>query len=204
MADSNTEYPLTRLSLLVKLKSDDDTHAWQQFVNTYRPIIYRMACRRGFQDADAQDLAQQVLMSISQSIDRWEKRDEKIRFRHWLRRVAKNAILNALTRKPKDMAAGGSEIQQRLSTESESEENLNQEIELEHQRELYFSATERLKNEVSENAWQVFQLSCVKGMPINEVAAITGKTVGAAYATRGRTMKRMRQLVDELKKQEEC
>ncbi len=37
-----------------------------------------------------------------------EKRDESTRFRHWLSRVTKNAILNALTRRPKDQAVGGS------------------------------------------------------------------------------------------------
>ena len=162
MTDSDTEYPLTRASLLVQLKSDDDQEAWQQFVTIYRPIIYRMACKRGLQDADAQDLAQQVLLSISQSIGRWEKANESVRFRHWLRRVAKNSILNALTRKPWDKPIGGTEIRETFENKPEDEQRLALEIELEHRKELFFAATRILKKEVSADAWAVFQSSVIE------------------------------------------
>jgi hypothetical protein len=69
---------------------------------------------RGLQHADAQDLSQQVLMAVASAIGTWEKRDESTRFRHWLSRVTKNAILNALTRRPKDQAIGGSSIEELL------------------------------------------------------------------------------------------
>ncbi|MEM7456961.1 MAG: sigma-70 family RNA polymerase sigma factor [Planctomycetota bacterium] len=202
MANPDTDYPLTRASLLLQL-SENDQEAWQQFVETYRPIIYRMARKRGLQDADAQDLAQQVLVSISQSIARWEKRDESVRFRHWLRRVARNAILNVLTRKPKDLAAGGTSVQQVLKGQPESEDQLSREIELERKREVFFHASGLLKQEVSNDAWQVFQLSIVDGQPAQDVAAIVGKTVGATYAIRGRLTRRLRALVEELENVDE-
>ena len=194
----NTEYPLTRASLLVQLKNDNDNESWQQFVTIYRPIIYRIATRRGLQDADAQDLTQQILVSISQSIQRWEKKDESVRFRHWLRRVAKNAIINAMTRKPKDQAAGGSVLNHALNEHSESEENMIREIELEHRREVFFNAASLMKNEVEESTWQVFQLSVVDNLPIPEVAKQVNKSVAATYAARGRVMSRLRQIVSDL------
>jgi len=107
----DSEFPETRASLLLQIQAGVDNDAWQEFVTTYRPIIYRLARKRGLQDADAQDLAQQVLLSIARSIEHWQKNDESVRFRHWLRRVAKNAIYNALTRQPRDRAAGGTSIQ---------------------------------------------------------------------------------------------
>ena len=54
-----------------------------------------------------QDLSQQVLMSVSSVVGQWEKRGAGIRFRHWLRKVTRNAIVNALSRSPQDAAAGG-------------------------------------------------------------------------------------------------
>jgi len=45
----------------------------------------------------AEDLAQQVLISVAGGIQRWETDPRRARFRTWLRRVADNAILNALT-----------------------------------------------------------------------------------------------------------
>ena len=66
------------------------------------------------QDADAQDLTQQVLMAVASSIGRWEKSSETTRFRHWLRRVARNAIVNAVTRRYPDQATGTSSIENLL------------------------------------------------------------------------------------------
>ena len=99
-----TEFPETRDSLLVQVRSPANCQAWDEFALTYRPVIYRLARRKGLQDADAQDLAQRVLIAVAAAIGRWEKMNESVRFRHWLGRVARNAILNALSRQPQDRA----------------------------------------------------------------------------------------------------
>ena len=70
-----TDFPETRESLIVRVKDPDDRDAWEQFVGMYRPVVYRVARRRGLQEADAQDLAQHVLMSVAGAIDQWEKRE---------------------------------------------------------------------------------------------------------------------------------
>ena len=202
MTKFDSEFPGTRASLLLQIQAGDDSDAWQQFVSIYRPIIYRLARQRGLQDADAQDLAQQVLLSISNSIERWQKNDETVRFRHWLRRVAKNAICNALTRQPRDQAAGGTSIQGLLEEQGDEGDELAHEIELEHRRELFFRAASIVQTDVASDTWQVFQLAVIEGVPIEEVAARVNKSVGAAYAARGRVMNRLRRLVEELEQRE--
>ena len=202
MTKSDSEFPETRASLLVILQAGGDADAWREFVTIYRPIIYRIARRHGLQDADAQDLAQHVLVSISGSIERWQKRDESVRFRHWLRRVAKNAICNALTRGPKDRATGGTSIQNFLEEHGEDDEQLAREIEFERRRELFLRAASVVKSDVAADTWQVFQLAVVEGLPIEEVAARMNKSVGTAYAARGRVMNRLRRLVDDMEQQE--
>lgn len=77
-----TEFPETRDRLLVQVRSPANREAWDEFALIYRPVIYRLARHRGLQDADAQDLAQRVLMSVAAAIGRWEKSDESVRFRH--------------------------------------------------------------------------------------------------------------------------
>src|SRR5262245_31692820 len=101
-----TEFPETRDSLLVEVRSPANREAWDQFVLIYRPVIYRLARQRGLQDADAQDLAQQVLMAVAAAIGNYEKSSGAVRFRHWLRRMARNAIVNALARRSHDRAMG--------------------------------------------------------------------------------------------------
>jgi len=73
-----TEYPETRDSLLVQVGDPQNAEAWEQFARIYRPVIFRLARRRGLQDADAHDLSQQVLMSVASSIEHWERNDESL------------------------------------------------------------------------------------------------------------------------------
>src|SRR5690349_6553727 len=86
-----TEFPETRDSLIVQLRSPANRAAWDEFALTYRPVIYRLARNKGLQNADAQDLAQRVLIAVAAAIGSWEKSSGSVRFRHWLRRVARNA-----------------------------------------------------------------------------------------------------------------
>ena len=54
------ESPATHRSLIVKLRDPADSAAWREFVAIYEPLIYRLARRKGLQDADARDLCQEV------------------------------------------------------------------------------------------------------------------------------------------------
>ena len=202
MTNTESQFPDTRASLLLQLQVGDDHEIWQEFVTIYRPIIYRLARKRGMQDADAQDLAQQVLLSIVGSIERWQKTDESVRFRHWLRRVAKNAICNALTRRPHDRAVGGTSIQAFLESQCVVDDKFENEVELEYRRELFLRAASTVRRDVAAETWEVFQLAVIEGVPIEEIAARMSKSVGAAYAARGRVMNRLRRLVEKMEQRD--
>ena len=199
MKKTATHFPQTRFSLLVQLRCEDDETAWQEFVSIYQPVIYRMARRRGLQDADAQDLTQKVLMSVAGSIESFERRKDTP-FRHWLRKITSNAILKVLTRKPKDQAHGGSTVMQMLGELSPDDDLFEREIELERRREIFLRAAAIVRTEVEPASWQAFEFSVVDGLPIEEAAKRTGKSVGAAYAARGRVMKRLKTAVNNMQK----
>ena len=202
MTQFDNEFPDTRASLLLQVQAGDDPKAWEEFVAIYRPVVYRLARRRGLQDADAEDLAQQVLVSIARSIEAWRKRDESVRFRHWLRRVAKNAIINMLTRGPKERAAGSTSVQEFLNQQGDDDSRLARELELEYRREIFFRAAALVKSEIATDSWKVFELAVIEDIPIEQVAAALGKSVGAAYAARSRVMKRLRSYVEEMENHE--
>ena len=202
MTKSDNEFPDTRASLLLQVQAGDDPNAWNEFVALYRPIVYRLARRRGLQDADAEDLAQQVLLSVARSIEGWQKRDESIRFRHWLRRVAKNAIVNLMTRGPKERAAGSSSVHELLHQQDADDNALARDFELEYRREIFFRAATRVKSEVATESWRVFELAVIEDIPIEQVAAMLGKSVGSVYAARSRVMKRLRRHVEEIESHE--
>ncbi len=196
-----SEFPETHHSLLARMRSADEQAAWEQFVSMYRPVIYRMARRRGLQDADAQDLAQTVLMSVAGAIDRWEPRPG-IRFRHWLGRVAKNAILNALTRPPTVPGVGGSAIHELLLDQPAAAPAVEEELRLESMRERYLRAAGNIQRDVTAETWRAFELSVVEHVPCEEVAKTLGKSVGMVYAARGRVIRKLREEVQRLEQGE--
>ncbi len=196
------EFPETHQSLLARVRSTDEHEAWEQFVVLYRPVIYRMARRRGLQDADAQDLAQTVLVSVAGAIDRWEPQAPGIRFRHWLSRIAKNAILNAITRSPKLPGVGGTAIQDLLLEQPAAPPEVEEELRLESMRERYLRAAANIRRDVTIETWQAFQLTVVEQVPCEEVASSLGKSIGMVYAARARVIRKLREEVRRLEQNE--
>ena len=197
-----TEFPETRDSLLVQVRSPANREAWDQFASIYRPAIYRLARHKGLQDADAQDLAQRVLMAVASAIGRWEKSDEAVRFRHWLRRLTRNAILNALVRQPQDHAAGGSWVQELLLEQPDDDPHATAQIELEYRRELYLRAARLVQSDVEPKTWRAFELTVVENRSIGVAAVELDMPVGTIYAARSRIMRRLRKAVQDLEQPE--
>lgn len=192
------EIPDTRESLLLRIQSQEDRLAWEEFVEIYRPVVYGIATSRGLQHADALDLVQTVFVSVAKSIERWEKRDNKSRFRHWLLRVAKNATINSLTRRPLDQAIGGEGLSKELIEQATWDAPGDLELDLEYKRQLYLRAAEKVRAKVTEANWMAFELTAVEGVSIEDVARELGKSIGAIYAARSRIMKQLSDIVSQL------
>ncbi len=192
-----TQFPETRESLIVQVKDPENRVAWEQFVSMYRPVIFRTAVARGFQEADAQDLSQQVLLAVASAIGRWKKQDASTRFRHWLRRVTRNAIVNAISRRGADEAAGGSSMQELLAAYPQADSETESLIDWEIRRERYRRAAEIVSGDVQPDTWLAFKLTVIDGLSNPAAAARLGKELGTIYTARCRVMQRLRKAVAE-------
>lgn len=190
-----SEVPETRDSLLIRVRDPDDRDAWEQFASIYRPVVYRLARARGLQDADAQDLAQRVLISVADAIPSWERATPESRFRHWLRRVAKNEVLKALTRQPKDQAGGGTTAVELLNRQPDLGADVEGEEEREYRRQLIRRAAEIVRARADEATWLAFSMTMVDGLSIASVAARLGRSEGMVYAARSRIVRRLREVI---------
>jgi RNA polymerase sigma-70 factor (ECF subfamily) len=188
--------PETRPSLIVRLKNRTDDDAWFEFSEIYRPLIFRLACRRGLQPADADDLVQQVLSAVARVIDRWEDDPQRARFRTWLSRIANNAILNALTRRPHDRGTGDSSLHDLLD-EHPAEGPDSDLIRVEHRREVFRWAARQVRPEFQPETWDAFWLTAVEERDVAEVAREQNRSSGSIYAVRSRVMRRLREKVAE-------
>ena len=188
--------PETRHSLLVRIRDQEDRTAWDEFTVIYRPLIVRLARTKGLQEADAEDLAQRVLLAVSGAIERWEP-DGRARFRTWLKRIADNAILNALSRTKPDRGSGHENIQQLLNEHPDRETNDSALLQLEYRREIFQFAAKQVRAEFTETTWQAFWMTAVEAKSAEEVGRLLGRNRGSIYAAKSRVMRRLIQKVEE-------
>ncbi|MSR57655.1 MAG: sigma-70 family RNA polymerase sigma factor [Planctomycetaceae bacterium] len=185
------------MSLLLRLKDRADDEAWFEFTEIYRPVVFRIACRKGLQPADADDLAQQVLSAVARTIDRWQVDPARARFRTWLGRVATNAIINALTRGAPDRGSGDSGLNDLLNQRPAVDGPTSDLVRIEHRREVFRWAARQIRPEFHPATWDAFWLTAVEQREVDAVSRELQLSRGSVYAARSRVMRRLKQKVQE-------
>ncbi|HYG33431.1 MAG TPA: sigma-70 family RNA polymerase sigma factor [Clostridia bacterium] len=77
----------TRQSLLSRLKDLGDQESWRVFFETYWKLIYKRAIRAGLTNAEAEDVVQETVISISKGIHKFEYDPAKGSFKNYLMRL---------------------------------------------------------------------------------------------------------------------
>jgi RNA polymerase sigma-70 factor (ECF subfamily) len=191
------EPPDTRRSLIVKLRDPADTIAWREFVAIYGPLIYRLARRNGLQDADAHDLGQEVFRAVAGAVDRWDP--ARGSFRGWLSRIARNLLINFVTRRQfQPRGSGATSIQELLEAQPAVDPSATALFEADYRIQVFHWAAEEVRGQVAPTTWQAFWLTAVEGRPPDEVAIELCLSVGSVYVARSRVLARLRRRIERL------
>lgn len=195
--------PLTRVSLLVQLRDGTNHGAWQEFMKLYGPVVYGFARKRGLQDADAADLMQDVMRSVSSAIGRLDYDRTQGTFRGWLFTITRNRVFNFLSaRKLRPQGSGDTSMNKMLDSTPAANDGADV-WEIEYQRRLASLAMERVKSEFQESTWQAFWLTAVEGQSAADVSRRIGMSTGAIYVAKSRVLARLKEEVEAMQKQEE-
>jgi RNA polymerase sigma-70 factor (ECF subfamily) len=187
--------PTTRASLLLKLRDPHDHEAWVEFVSLYEPVIYRILRRTGLQESDSLDVLQELLLAVSRGVERWVPGSELGTFRGWLRRVARNLVVNWLRRKRRQVVTTSLELDALLIEDRSVETEETREFDDELRRSKFQRAAEQVRSEVQEHTWHAFWEVMVDGCTVAEVAQRLGMSPGAVRVAKCRVLARLRDVV---------
>lgn len=190
-----SEQPKTRVSLILRLRHPEDAAAWQEFVEIYQPLVFRLVRSRGLQEADALDTTQEVLARVAGAINRWNPNPQLGSFRGWISRITRNLVVQFLrsnSRRP--LTSDSSSVDQLIRTTPDSTPE-SELFDLEHERQVFAWAADKVRSSFQPNTWQAFWMTAVENRPAQQVAHELGLTTGAVYIARSRVMARLKEKV---------
>jgi RNA polymerase sigma factor (sigma-70 family) len=187
--------PLTRASLLLRLRDPHDSAAWREFVDLYAPLVYGYARKQGLQDADAADLSQEVLSATLRSMGRLEYDPARGAFRNWLFTVVRRKLSRWRLAQANRPRGSGDSATKLLLESCPAPDEMEAQWRAEWEQRLFAWACEQVRREVSGTSWQAFWMTAVEGRAAKEVAAEVGLTIVAVYHARSRILARLKELV---------
>jgi len=184
----------TSLSLLQRLKTaPPESNDWVQLDSVYRPMIVSWARRGGVADNDVQDVAQNVLLSVSREIPSFERRATGA-FRGFLRAITIHRIhAYWRDRRHNPAAAGRLSPFDFLDQLSDPRSPLSREWDQEHDRVVFKRLLEIVKPDFQATTWSAFERFVLDDVPAIQVALELGITENAIYLAKSRVLSRLRE-----------
>jgi RNA polymerase sigma-70 factor (ECF subfamily) len=189
--------PTTRVTLLSQLRQDPSNQAgWDEFVELYGRHIYRWCRNWSLQDADAEDVTQNILMKLTQKLRAFAY-DPSRSFRGWLKTVAHHTWRDFEDSRRAHAAVGDRRAQDLILT-LEAREDLMQKLEEAFDLELLEAAKARVRLRVAPHTWEAFRLLALEGVPVAEVAARVRLQVAMVYAAKSKVQKMLQEEIGKL------
>jgi RNA polymerase sigma-70 factor (ECF subfamily) len=184
----------TSVSLLQRLQERPDPESWQRLVDLYTPLLRQWLRRQAVADADADDLAQDVLAVVVRRLPDFRHNQRPGAFRHWLRTILAHRLGDHWrAQKSRPVATGDSDFQRQLEQLEDPASALSQLWDQEHDRHVVHRLLELLEPHFEPATLRAFQRLVRDGARAAEVAAELGISVNAVLLAKSRVLRRLRQ-----------
>jgi len=188
-------WPTTQISLLERIRNQEDTLPWDQFVGIYGPLIMRYCCRRGLQESDARDVVQEVLLQVSKGINNFRYDPDRGRFRNWLGTIAHRAMLKHEAKSRRAVVGPGNGKTLQPSSIEECQQPLGEAWIEAFNAHVYRTALERIRLDFDEETWRAFDATFSENRAPRDVAADLKRTAGWVYQAKSKVVRRLKKEV---------
>ncbi|MCZ6834622.1 MAG: sigma-70 family RNA polymerase sigma factor [Planctomycetota bacterium] len=185
--------PSTHATLLARLREGDDPVAWRDFCDQYGELISGFARRWNFQPADRDDVVQEVLSRLSQSMPSFVYDSSRGTFRGYLKTIASNIIRDKLRQK---QARGSVQPMDTRAEALESDDSIDVAWEQEWRHYHMRRAMMCLESEFNESDRLAFERYAIEGQDVKQVAQELGMSLDQVYQAKSRIVKRLSAIIE--------
>jgi RNA polymerase sigma factor (sigma-70 family) len=203
MAQPTDELIPTRATLIQRLKNWQDQSSWEDFFETYWKLIYGVAIKGGLNDAEAQDVVQETMISVAKHMPRFKYDPAIGSFKSWLLNMTRWRITDQF-RKRGRLIAHDSSIDDTARTRTVDQmidpasQDLDALWDAEWEKNLLAAAITRVKRRLDPQKYQIFDFYVNKEWAPEKVAETFGISIDQVYLAKHRTTELIKEEVKRL------
>jgi RNA polymerase sigma-70 factor (ECF subfamily) len=182
----------TSLSLLDRLRRTRDPETWARFVEIYGQLIVEWNQEAGLQSADANDVAQEILLAVLEKIPGFQRTEEGS-FRMWLRTIAL-AKIRGHNRRRKRL----DRMEDIDSLPQMADPGPEREYAADYSQSVVSRALKVISRDFEESTWRAFELVFFEGRDPEVVGRELGMSRNSVYIARSRVSKKVREILRDL------
>jgi len=184
----------TQVTLLDRLRDGTDALVWDEFFQRYWRLIFHFARQRGCAEHSAEEIVQEVMLTVFEPREVFCYDPSRGRFRDWLLTLVRNQVAEYRRRPSQRVRGQGGDTQVELSLAASDDELPDEVLEAAFEEAVLLMLLDRVRQEVNPRTYQAFELFTLHELPAAEVARMTSLTRNAVYQARKNIVRRLEEL----------
>ncbi|MEN6577037.1 MAG: sigma-70 family RNA polymerase sigma factor [Phycisphaerales bacterium] len=185
---------ITTTEVLEGLRRPEDMLAWERFCTHFRPVIVKFAIQLGLSSTDAEDAAQETMLSFLKAFREGKYAREKGRLSNWLFGVARRVILNLRGRWPLEVSIADKTTGTSFWDLVQDDHKLEQSWETEWRQMVLDECIGQARREFDPKVFDAFEQYALAGVAIHEVCQRLNMSRNAVYVAKSKVLSRLREL----------
>jgi RNA polymerase sigma-70 factor (ECF subfamily) len=183
----------TSLSLLERACGPTSHEAFRRLAEMYSPLLRKWTERLDISAVDADDLVQEVLISVARELPKFNHSGQTGAFRAWLRRMLLNRVRDFWrSRNYRPAALGGSTWSQQIEQLEDDTSRASREWNLEHDRHVLARLMDEIRPRFEPKTWEAFYRQVFGEERADTVAAELEMPLNSVYVARSRVLSALR------------
>jgi RNA polymerase sigma-70 factor (ECF subfamily) len=182
----------TSLSMLDRLRRTRDPETWARFVEIYGQLIVEWNQQAGLQPADANDVAQEILVAVLEKVPGFQRTEEGS-FRNWLKSIALPKIRGQIRRQKR--MDSWRDIDEMTELADPSQER---EYAADYSESVVSRALKVISRDFEESTWRAFEMVFFEKRDPEEVGRELGMSRNSVYIARSRVSKKVKEILRDL------